>query len=122
MEDGERVIEGDENLVNHATSYYKTLFGPDIGNTFPLDPSLWNNDEKVSEEDNSALIKPFTEEEIKFALFKMEKNKTVGPDTCWDIIRMDIVELFDEFHKGDLDVHRLNYGGNYSSSKDPRGY
>jgi len=80
MEDGERVIEGDENLVNHATSYYKTLFGPDIGNTFPLDPSLWNNDEKVSEEDNSALIKPFTEEEIKFTLFKMEKNKAVGPD------------------------------------------
>jgi len=80
MEDGERVIEGDENLVNHATSYYKTLFGPDIGNTFPLDPSLWNNDEKVSEEDNSALIKPFTEEEIKFTLFKMEKNKAIGPD------------------------------------------
>ena len=48
----------------------------------------------------------------------MEKNKAAGPDkipveffqVCWDIIKKDIVELFADFHKGNLDVHRLNYG------------
>ena len=58
----------------------KNLFGPEIGNTFPLDPSLWNDEEKVNEEENSALTKPFTEEEIKSALVMMEKNKAAGPD------------------------------------------
>jgi len=38
-------IEGDEDLLNHATTYYKNIFGPEIGNAFPLDPSLWNDEE-----------------------------------------------------------------------------
>ena len=48
----------------------------------------------------------------------MEKNKVAGSDkisiefyqTCWDIIKTDIIELFSDFHKGGLDVCRLNYG------------
>ena len=118
MEDGTRIIEGDEDLLNHATTYYKNLFGPEIGNVFPLDPSLWNDEEKVNEEENSALTKPFIEEEIKCALVMMEKNKATGPDkipiefyqTCWEIIKHDIIELFAEFHNGSLDVKKLNYG------------
>jgi hypothetical protein len=34
-------IEGDDNLLRHATEYYKNLFGPGEGNVFPLDPDLW---------------------------------------------------------------------------------
>ena len=48
----------------------------------------------------------------------MEKNKAAGPDkipiefyqTCWDIIKSDIIELFEDFHTGNLPVNRLNYG------------
>jgi hypothetical protein len=36
--------------------------------------------EKVTIEDNQDLIKPFSKNEIKEALFQMEKNKVVGPD------------------------------------------
>ena len=69
-------------------------------------------------EENDKLSSPLTEDEIKFALFSMEKNKAAGPDkipiefyqTCWDIIKGDIMELFEDFHNGKLDVHRLNYG------------
>lgn len=72
----------------------------------------------MNEEENSLLTKPFFEEEIKHALFLMEKHKAPGPDTipiefyqaCWDVIKYDIVELFGEFHKGELAVSRLNYG------------
>lgn len=48
----------------------------------------------------------------------MERNKAAGPDsipidfyqTCWEVIKYDIIELFDDFHKGRLDISRLNYG------------
>jgi hypothetical protein len=45
-------VEGNENLLRHATDYYKTLFGPGEGNTIPLDPNLWGDNEKVTIEDN----------------------------------------------------------------------
>ncbi|KAL5675966.1 hypothetical protein ACJX0J_012097, partial [Zea mays] len=46
------------------------------------------------------------------------KNKAAGPDSipaefyqiCWDIVKKDIVSLFQDFHAGHLDVSRLNYG------------
>jgi hypothetical protein len=73
---------------------------------------------KLNEEDNEILCKPFTVEEIKYALFQMECNKVVGPDsipieffqTCWEIVKVDIVELFNDFHEGKLNVSRINYG------------
>jgi len=118
MEDGDKTIEGDADLLAHATDYYKNLFGPDLGNSFPLDPALWEEEDKVDEAENNTLCPPFSEEEIKYALFQMEKNKAAGPDkipiefyqSCWDIIKSDIIELFDDFHKGNLPVNRLNYG------------
>jgi DNA-binding PadR family transcriptional regulator len=32
LEDGSNTIEGDDNLLAHATEYYKNLFGPAPGN------------------------------------------------------------------------------------------
>ena len=48
----------------------------------------------------------------------MEHNKAAGTNaipieflqTCWEIIEEDIIEMFDDLHKGRLDVSRLNYG------------
>ena len=118
MKEGDSTIEGVSNLVNHATEFYKSLFGPAQGNAFPLSEDLWDANERVTEEDNIMLTKPFSETEIKAALFQMERNKAAGPDKipiefyqhCWDIIKEDILELFRDFHEGRLDVSRLNYG------------
>ena len=115
--DDDQIIEGNANQVKHATEYYKSLLGPAPGNILPLNEDFWNNGEKVDLQDSEELIKPFTESEIKEALFHMEKNKTVGPDNipiefyqhCWEIIKGGIIEMFD-FHAGNLDVSRLNYG------------
>ena len=117
LTDGDNIIEGDSDLITHATEYYRNLFGPASGNTFPLNENLWKCDEKVSKTDNFELKKPFSESEIKDALFQMEKNKAAGPDKihadfyqhCWEIIE-DVIEMFAEFHAGILDVSRLNYG------------
>jgi hypothetical protein len=67
---------------------------------------LWGENEKLCAADNDVLCKPFTVEQIEYALFRMEKNKAAGPDsipieffqTCWAIVKDDIVELFNDFH------------------------
>jgi hypothetical protein len=41
LEYGANHITWTENLVKHATSYYKSLFGPREGIAFNLDPNLW---------------------------------------------------------------------------------
>jgi hypothetical protein len=110
--DGNSVIKGTTNLLLHATTFYKNLFGHAQGNLFPLDLALWHEGEIITEKDNTWLTRSFSEEEIKEALFKMESNKAVGPDnipvefyqSCWSIVKEDLVELFAEFHNGGLDV------------------
>jgi hypothetical protein len=60
----------------------------------------------------------FLEQEIKNALDLIEKNKASGPDkmpiefyqSCWKIIKADIIQLFDDFYNHEVDVSRLNYG------------
>ena len=59
--DGDNLIEGDSNLVKHATDFYKTLFGPAPGNMLPLNGDLWDNGEKVDVLDNEELTKHFSE-------------------------------------------------------------
>src|SRR6266508_3916217 len=48
----------------------------------------------------------------------MEHNKALGPDgfpaefyqNLWEIIRSDLMEMFDSLHAGQLDLFRLNFG------------
>ena len=55
------------------------------------------------------LIATFTKEEVNF--FEMKHNKAPGPDgfsaefyqTFWDIIKVDMLELFSDLHKGQLE-------------------
>jgi hypothetical protein len=65
-------------LMKEATDYYKTLFGPGTGNMFEIDPNLWHENVNVREDEK--LTKPFSEDEIRQALFSMERNKAARPD------------------------------------------
>jgi hypothetical protein len=113
-----QIIEGDEALVDHATNFYKNLFGPSEPSGFHMEPGCWDLSEKISEQEKSELEKPFEEKEIKNAIFSMEKNTAPGPDHfpveffqhCWDIIKEDVMALFFDFHNQNLDIGRLNYG------------
>lgn len=111
-------IEGDENLLKHATEYYTNLFGPEKEHNIHIDQSIWDEIEKLSDVENDGLCKPFSKDEIKTALFQMERNKAAGPDkisiefyqTCWEMVKDDIVQLFSEFHEGKVNISRINYG------------
>jgi hypothetical protein len=69
------MIEGDENILKHATEYYTDLFGPPIEYDVQMDSDIWTNIPRVSDSDNEILCKPFSEQEIKNALDQMEKIK-----------------------------------------------
>jgi hypothetical protein len=115
--DGEN-IDNDEDMVKHATEYYKELFGPSDSPIFTLSPDCWTHDEKITEEENSALIREFSEEEIKKVVKNMKRNTAPGPDhipiefyqTCWEIIKEEVMDLVNEFWVHELDIDRLNYG------------
>jgi len=108
----------DEKILEHATMYYKDLFGPSENPTFKLDSSCWDEQDKVTQEENDLLCRPFTLDEIQTVIFSLEKNSAPGPDhipvefyqNCWEIIKEDIMDMFLEFEIHNLDLGRLNYG------------
>jgi hypothetical protein len=115
QEDG--TIEGHEQLKGYIRNYYKNLFGePDEGN-FTMDETRTEDIPQVSMEENDFLIAPYTEKEIRKAVFLMEHNKASGPDgfpaefhqTFWDTIKSDLLELFSSLHAGQLELFRLNF-------------
>lgn len=63
-------------------------------------------------------MRMFTREEVKQALFDMKKDAAPGPNgfgasffhSFWDLIKERCYAMFVDFHKGDLDIRRLNYG------------
>jgi hypothetical protein len=72
----------------------------------------------VSDIANATLVSPFPKEEVRLAIFQMEHNKAPGPDgfptkfyqTFWSLMKLDLMALFANFHKGDLPLYSLNFG------------
>ena len=90
------MIEGHEQLKLYI-KYYKNLFGePEQGN-FLMDETRTDDIPQVSDVENAHLEAPYSEEEVKKAVFQMEHNKAPGPDGCpaefyqnfWEIIKSD---------------------------------
>jgi len=119
LEQEEGTIVGDGNLKNYITEYYKGLFGPHTPNSFSMDETLRHDIPQVSKDENEVLTAPFSEEEeVKMAVFDMEHNKAPGPDGFpvefyqffWEVVKLDLMNLFYEFHVGRLPIHSLNFG------------
>ena len=115
LQDGGLIV-GEGDILKYATSYYKNLFGPVVNNTsISLDVVLEN---VLSESDRIKLEKPFSLEEIEFAVFNMKHNKSPGPDGLpiefyqyfWHLVRDDLFALFESFYERSLDLSRFNYG------------
>jgi hypothetical protein len=75
--DGER-IDKDEDIISHATGYYKELFGPSDSPMFSLDSECWEQEEKVTEAENASLTRKFSEEEMKHVVKTMKKTQLQG--------------------------------------------
>jgi hypothetical protein len=83
-----------------------------------MDESRIDDIPQVSAEENNLLAAPFSEDEVKKAVFQMEHNKAPGPDGFlaefyqffWEVIKLDLLELFSSLHSGQLELFRLNFG------------
>ena len=80
LEDEGLVIEDTAQLRNHINGFYKNLFGFEPVSAVRIDPRLWDTEEKLSEGDRVELGKPFSMEEIEFAVKTMKTNTAPGPD------------------------------------------
>src|SRR4051794_38058650 len=73
---------------------------------------------QISNLESEMLFAEFTMEEIKEVVFQMEKYKSPGPDGLpadfyqhfWEVVKWDLKAWLDDFHKGALDLARLNFG------------
>ena len=83
-----------------------------------MDETLRYDIPQVSEEENEVLMAPFSGEEIKMVVFDMEHNKAPGPDDFsaefyqffWEVLKLDLLSIFYEFHARRLPIHSLNFG------------
>ena len=104
-------------MMDIALNFYKDLFAREERVNINLDDNFWSESEKVSNEENELLVAPFSEEEIKEAIFSCYAEGAPGPDGLsfifyqkfWDIIKGDLVSMFEDWFKGDLDLFRLNF-------------
>jgi hypothetical protein len=62
------------------TNYYKNVFTSPLDNSFTLDEARLDGISHVFEEENNLWIRPFSEEEVREAVFQIEHNKAPGPD------------------------------------------
>jgi mannosylglycoprotein endo-beta-mannosidase len=73
---------------------------------------------QISHEENLILAAEFCEKELYEAIMQMERNKAPGPNgfpaefyqSCWQIIKDDLMNMFAMFPKGELPLFQLNFG------------
>ena len=127
LEQEEGIIRGDVQLKTYITNYYKVLFGPSENNHLSLVETVINDLPQVSEEENNFLTESFTEKEVKEAIFQMDHNKAPGPDgfpaefyqVFWDIIKYDLLAMFQDFHNCSLPLFSLNFGKEWLATVQP---
>jgi len=110
-------IEGQNNLKNYITQFYKKLFRPSEENHFAFDESRIDDIPQVSQSENEFLTAPFTEKEIRDAIFAMEHNKAPGPDgfpaefyqQFWGVIKGDLMHVSRSSQR-DIPLFSLNFG------------
>jgi hypothetical protein len=106
-----------EKIIEVATQYYKDLFKFEPRLNMNILDSFFSKGEKLTPEESEILEDRFTEEEIKnvvLSLTQMEHLALMGCLLCFiklsgEEVKDDIVEMFEDFHRCELDIYRLNF-------------
>jgi hypothetical protein len=80
LQEGERTIRSETELMVHITSYYKFLFGPPEDSIVQLDWTHQEDIPQVTSLENQVLTEEFSEEEVKNTIWQMTHNTALGPD------------------------------------------
>ena len=98
------LVEGEENVRNAVFNHFRTHFQP-VQSTRPSMEGI--NFRTLSFTDGACLVKPFTLEEVKAAVWDCDSFKCPGPDGItfgfvkdfWDILQVDVMRFLMEFHR-----------------------
>ena len=101
------VLNNSESIKEETLKYFEKLYASPSGESWRAEGLDWS---LISEESASGLDSPFTEEEISKAIFQLNRDKALGLDgftiavfqDCWDVIKEDLVRVFDEFHRSGI--------------------
>lgn len=110
-------VTENQEMLKVAAEFSKNLFGFESNLDFHLGEDFWREEDKVSTAENTLLEAPFTEEEIKEAIFGSYANGAPGPDgfpflfyqKFWKVIKDDFMNMVRAFEKDELNLERLNY-------------
>jgi hypothetical protein len=110
-------VEDNKGMLNIAVNYYKALFCAEDMLDINLADDFWDENDIVSNEQNLILDADFTEKEVKKAVFSSYADGAPSPDgfpflfyqKLWDLIKPDLMEMVNEWNRGNLDLFRLNF-------------
>jgi hypothetical protein len=110
-------VNDTKGIIEIAIHYYNSLFGAESLMDISLSDNFWNPSEMVTDAHNSELDKEFSEKEIKEAVFGSYAEGAPGPDgfsflfyqKFWELIKPELLRMFSDWHKGELDLFRLNF-------------
>jgi len=102
---------------NRLFPFYKNLFELEPVSWVRLDADFWEDDDKVSIQENELLEALFSENEIKTAMFESYDDGAPGPygfsfmfyQHFWDLIKDDFMNVVRDFEAVNLNIERLNY-------------
>ncbi|KAJ3701655.1 hypothetical protein LUZ61_005360 [Rhynchospora tenuis] len=105
-------IKSVTEICKAFTDYYVQLLGSETV-TAPFSPAALYSD---SGPDLQFLADPFSESEIKRAVFALANDKSSGPDGIpnefykfnWDLLKDDLLDIFDSLYQGQLQLAYFN--------------
>ena len=101
------VLNSSESIKEEILRYFEKLYASPSEESWRVEGLDWF---LISGESASRLESPFIEKEISKAIFQLDGDKALGPDgftiavfqDCWDVIKEDLVKVFDEFHRSGI--------------------
>jgi len=98
-------IDDNKGMLEHVVDFYRNLFGKEENSGVNLGQDFWEVDEKVTALENELLEAPFTENEVREAVFSSYAEGAPGPDgfsflfyqVFWDLIKVDLMNLIRVF-------------------------
>jgi hypothetical protein len=111
-------VEGEEQLLEYTTSYYKELFSNSERNNCSMNESMRDGIPQITSIENDMLAGEFSKKEVRKAIFQMKHDKAPGPDgfpaefyqVFWSLIKNDLMALFRDFYAGNLPLFSINFG------------
>ena len=109
--DGE-ISDSLPEIRNHILDFYKNLFAVEHIKKINFEANFWDKRYCLSESDRGQLEMPFSEQEIRSAVFGSDAQGAPGPDGFsflfyqhfYELIKDDLITLLTHFHSQSLNM------------------